>query len=289
MKVNCVCDAKAVLGEGPYWDAVDQRLYWVDIKGRRIHRFDPQTGRDETWSTPEVIGSLAVRAKGGLVVALRSGLYFFDLATGETTPVAQPTGHPSHNRFNDGKVDRQGRFWAGSMHDLEKEPTGGLFRLDTDLQCRQMVDHIIVSNSLCWSPDSSTLYYSDSPGRTVWAWDFDLSSGTISNRRVFIHLPSTDGVPDGATVDIEGYFWLAVWDGWEVRRYDPKGRLDQTIRMPVRRPTCPMFGGEHFETLYVTSASIGLSEEQRREQPLAGGVFAFEPGVKGLPEVRFQG
>jgi L-arabinonolactonase len=289
MKVSCVCEAKAVLGEGPFWDVTDQRLYWVDIKGKRIHRLDPQTGRDDTWSTPEVIGSLAVRSGGGLVVALKSGLYFFDLATGTTTPVVLPPGHPDHNRFNDGKVDRQGRFWAGSMDDFEKQPTGGLFRLDSELKCTQMVEGITISNSLCWSPDGRTLYYSDSPKRTVWAWDFEIATGEISNRRVFVHLASTDGVPDGATVDTEGYFWLAVWDSWEVRRYDPAGRLDRTVRMPVQRPTCPMFGGEDLQTIYVTSASIGLSEEQLLEQPLAGGVFAFDPGVKGLPELRFQG
>jgi len=289
MKVSCVCEAKAVLGEGPFWDVTDQRLYWVDIKGKRIHRLDPQTGRDDTWSTPEVIGSLAVRSGGGLVVALKSGLYFFDLATSTTTPVVLPPGHPDHNRFNDGKVDRQGRFWAGSMDDFEKQPTGGLFRLDSELKCTQMVEGITISNSLCWSPDGRTLYYSDSPKRTVWAWDFEIATGEISNRRVFVHLASTDGVPDGATVDTEGYFWLAVWDSWEVRRYDPAGRLDHTVRMPVQRPTCPMFGGEDLQTIYVTSASIGLSEEQLREQPLAGGVFAFDPGVKGLPELRFQG
>jgi L-arabinonolactonase len=289
MRVDCVCNAKAILGEGPFWDVIDQRLYWVDIKGKLIHRFDPETGRDETWPTPEVIGSLAVRAKGGLIVALRSGLYFYDLISGETAPVALPSAHPSHNRFNDGKVDRQGRFWSGSMDDLEKEPSGGLFRLDTSLNCDQLVDQITISNSLCWSPDSRTLYYSDSPQRTVWAWDFEPDSGQISNRRVFIHLPSDDGVPDGATIDTEGYFWLSVWGSWEVRRYDPNGWLDRTVRMPVQQPTCPMFGGKNLDTIYVTSASKGLTEKQLSEQPQAGSLFAFEPGVKGLPEMRFQG
>jgi L-arabinonolactonase len=289
MQINCVCDAKAILGEGPYWDVTDQRLYWVDIKGCKIHRFDPATGHDETWPTPEVVGSLAVRAKGGLVVALRSGLYFFDLTTGQATPAVLPAGHPEHNRFNDGKVDRQGRFWAGSMDDLEKAPSGGLFRLDINLDCQQLVDRITISNSLCWSPDSRTLYYSDSTQRKVWAWDFEATSGLISNRRVFIELLPTDGVPDGATVDIEGYFWVAVWGAWEVRRYDPDGRLEQTVRMPVQQPSCPMFGGKDLDTIYVTSASKGLSEKQVLEQPQAGSLFAFQPGVKGLPEMRFQG
>jgi L-arabinonolactonase len=289
MRVECVCDAKAILGEGPYWDVTEQQLYWVDIKGQLIHRFDPATGQDKTWSTPEAVGSLAVRANGGLVVALQSGLYFFDLTTSETTPVVLPPGHPSHNRFNDGKVDRQGRFWAGTMDDLEKQPSGGLFRLDSNLICQQLVDQITISNSLCWSPDSRTLYYSDSTQHTVWAWDFNAGSGQISNRRVFVQLPPTDGAPDGATIDSEGYFWLCVWGAWEVRRYDPKGELHQTVKMPVRQPSCPMFGGKDLDTIYVTSASKGLSKEQLSEQPQAGSLFAFQPGVKGLPEMRFQG
>jgi L-arabinonolactonase len=291
LKVRCVSDVKAVLGEGPYWDVTDQRLYWVDIKGKQIHRFDPQTDSDESWPTPEVVGSLAVRENGELIVALKSGLYFFDPNTAGLTLVALPSAqlHPPQNRFNDGKVDRQGRFWAGSMDDSEREPTGGLFRLDRQLQCERLVDQITISNSLCWSPDGGILYYSDSLQRTVWAWDFDGASGAITNRRVFIQLPSSDGVPDGATVDAEGYFWLCVWDSWEVRRYDPTGRLTQTVSMPVQRPTCPMFGGLNLDTVYVTSASIGLSEAELREQSAAGGVFAFEPGVKGIAESRFKG
>jgi sugar lactone lactonase YvrE len=149
-EVRCVSAAKAVMGEGPYWDITDQRLYWVDIKGKRIHRFDPQTGRDANWPTPEVIGSLAVRENGGLIVALKSGLYFFDLDTAAVTLVALPSVqlHPARNRFNDGKVDRQGRFWTGSMDDSEREPTGGLFRLDGQLHCKRSVDSFRLLNSI---------------------------------------------------------------------------------------------------------------------------------------------
>ena len=287
--VICVNDAKALLGEGPFWDAAEQRLYWVDIKRRSIHRFDPADGSDEIWLTPEDIGSLAVREKGGLVVALKSGFYFYDLDTGQATPVALPTDYPSRNRFNDGKTDRIGRFWAGSMDDHETEPTGGLFRLNQNLQCKQLVDGIICSNSLCWSPDSRIMYYADSWQGTVWTWDFDLDEGAISNRQIFLSIPSAEGVPDGATVDAEGFVWLALWDGWQIRRYDPQGRLCESVKMPVQRPTCPMFGGANLDLIYVTSASIGLSEQQLKEQPLAGSLFAFGVDVPGLPETRFKG
>jgi L-arabinonolactonase len=287
--ISCVHDAKAILGEGPFWDIAGQRLYWVDIKGRLIHQFDPSTGTDKQWSTPEVVGSLAVRRKGGLVVALRSGFYFYDLELGRATLAAHPAHHPGQNRFNDGKTDRQGRFWSGSMDDNEKDPTGGLFRLDAKLRCEQLVDGIIVSNSLCWSPDSRTMYFADSPRRSVWAWDFEPETGTISNRRPLIRFSEKDGVPDGATVDAEGFIWLAHWDGRRVTRYDPKGRICQEVKFPVQRPTCPMFGGPNLNLVYVTSASIHLSSRELAEQPHAGSLFVFETEVPGLPEMPFQG
>lgn len=288
-EVSCVLDAKALLGEGPLWDAADRALYWVDIKRREIHRFDPANGRDEKWSTPEDVGSLALRERGGLVVALTSGFHFFDPATGEIVPIAKPEPDRATNRFNDGKPDRQGRFWAGSMDDREAAPTGALYRLDADLSCTRLVDGVVCSNALCWSPDSRTLYYADSARRIVWAWDFDAADGTIDNRRVFIELPKGEGVPDGATVDAEGFVWLAQWNGWRVTRYDAKGRVDRVVRLPVQCPTCPMFGGSKLDVLYVTSASIKLTPEQRQAQPLAGGIFAIDPRVRGLPEARFKG
>lgn len=288
-EVSCVLDAKALLGEGPLWDAADRALHWVDIKRREIHRFDPATGRDEKWSTPEDVGSLALRERGGLVVALTSGFHFFDPATGEIVPIAKPELDRATNRFNDGKPDRQGRFWAGSMDDREAAPTGALYRLDADLSCTRLVDGVVCSNALCWSPDSRTLYYADSGRRIVWAWDFDAADGTIDNRRVFIELPKGEGVPDGATVDAEGFVWLAQWNGWRVTRYDAKGRVDRVVRLPVQCPTCPMFGGSKLDVLYVTSASNKLTPEQRQAQPLAGGIFAIDPRVRGLPEARFKG
>jgi L-arabinonolactonase len=288
-EISCVHDAKAILGEGPFWDVAAQRLYWVDIKGRLIHQFDPARGSDKHWSTPEVVGSLAVRKKAGLVVALRSGFYFYDLELGQATLAARPAHYPEQNRFNDGKTDRQGRFWSGSMDDNEKEPTGGLFRLDAKLRCEQLVDGIIVSNALCWSPDSRTMYFADSPRRLVWAWDFEPETGTISNRHPLIQFSEKDGVPDGATVDAEGFIWLAHWDGWRVTRYDAKGRVCQEVKFPVQRPTCQMFGGPNLKLVYVTSASIHLSDRELAEQPHAGGLFVFETEVPGLPETPFQG
>jgi sugar lactone lactonase YvrE len=286
---GCVLDAKSLLGEGPLWDPQARVLYWVDIKRREIHRFDPASGRDEQWSTPEDIGSLAVRAKGGLVVAMKTGFHVFDPAPAKFTPVFDPERDLPGNRFNDGKPDRQGRFWAGSMDDAETLPTGGLYRLGSDHGCTRMVDGIICSNALCWSPDNRTLYFADSCKHTIWAWDFDADAGEISNRRVFVEVPSSEGDPDGATVDAEGGVWVAHWGGWRVTRYDPHGRVERIVKMPVQKPTCPMFGGPGLDVLYVTSASIQLTPDELKRQPQAGGIFAFEPGVKGLPESYFTG
>jgi sugar lactone lactonase YvrE len=288
-EIACVLDAKSLLGEGPLWDAAEAALYWVDIKRREVHRFDPRAGRDRKWQVPVDVGWLAVRERGGLVLAMRSGFYFFDPATGALECVARPEPGRPENRLNDGKTDRQGRFWAGSMSEGDYQPTGGLYRIDATFGCVKMIDGIAVSNSLAWSPDGRTMYHADSVVRTVWAWDFALEDGAIANRRVFFTLDDKDGVPDGATVDADGYLWVAIWNGWRVARYDPQGRLDRTVELPVQRPTCPAFGGPGLATMYLTSACGRLAPEAVAAQPQAGGLFDLDVGVKGLPEARFKG
>jgi sugar lactone lactonase YvrE len=287
--IRCVLPARAVLAEGPLWDAEDRALYWVDIKGLAVHRFDPVTGRDTRWPMPETVGCLALRAAGGLVVALRSGFHFFDPDTGSLRVVSTPEPDRPENRFNDGKPDRRGRFWAGTMHDPESRATGALYRLDPDGSCHRMFDGVVISNGLCWSPDGRTMYHADTSRRTVWAWDSDPDRGEITNRRVFVTLTGDEGHPDGATVDAEGFVWLAHWDGWQLTRHDPTGHTERVVRLPVQRPTCPAFGGPNLDVLYVTSASIGLSPEALAAQPCAGGLLALDPGVRGVPEARFSG
>jgi sugar lactone lactonase YvrE len=288
-QIECVLPAGALLGEGALWDPAAQMLWWLDIKGRQIHRFDPSTGANTSWPTPHDVGSFALRRNGGLVVAMRHGFHFFDPATGAFTTIVEPEAGMPENRFNDGKPDRQGRFWAGSLHDPETQATGGLYRLDADLSCRRLVDGIVASNALAFSPDSDVLYYGDSQQRTVWAWDFDRDDGAISNRRVFLKLQPGEGAPDGAAVDAEGGYWITQPDGWCISRYDPSGRRDRVIRLPVQRPTCVAFGGADLRTLYCTSCRWGLSEAQLAEQPQAGGLFAIELDVAGLPDAAFAG
>jgi sugar lactone lactonase YvrE len=288
--LECVLDCKVELGEGPVWDPAELVLYWVNIKAHEIHCFDPSTDKDRVWRAPADVGSLALRREGGLVVALRTGFFFFDPPSGEFTAVAEPEPGLPDNRFNDGKTDRQGRFWAGSLYDPdETKPTGGLFRLDPDRSCHKMVSDIFASNALAFSPDSKIMYYGDSRRRMVWAWDFDAHEGSIRNRRVFIQLKEGEGTADGAAVDDDGCYWLTQPPAGRVVRYDPKGRIDRIIEMPVSQPTCCAFGGPALDILYITSARYRMPAEKLIGEPLAGSLFATYPGVSGPPDAYFAG
>jgi len=285
--VVCVLDAGSELGEGTFWDTRASVLWWVDIWGKSIHRFDPATGRDDQFPTPEYIGCMAPRARGGLVVAMESGFHFFDPATGVFTPIADPEADRPETRFNDGKTDRQGRFWSGTVFESPgraTEFTGGLYRLDPDLTCHRMVDGIGSSNGLAFSPDSRTLYFGDSQQAKVWAWDFDAATGAIENRRVFIDTSDTGGLADGATVDAEGCYWTTLPESGKLARYDPSGTLMRTIMMPTAIPTCCEFGGPNLDILYVTSAKL-----RKLTDRYAGALFAVDVGVRGLPLPAFAG
>jgi sugar lactone lactonase YvrE len=287
--VECVLDCHAELAEGPVWDPEEGVLYWVNIKDHEIHRYNPATGQDRHWPTPTDVGSLALRRDGGMVVALRTGFFFFDPADARFTPIVEPERDAPETRFNDGRTDRQGRFWAGSLHDPETTPTGSLYRLDTDLSCHRMVQGIYASNGLAFSPDSATAYFADSPRRIVWAWNFDPADGALRNRRVFIELREGEGAPDGAAVDTDGGYWLTQPPSGRVVRYDPRGRIDRVLELPVSQPTCVAFGGPRMDTLYITTAKYRMPPEKLRKEPLAGAIFAAYPGFTGLPDARFGG
>ena len=281
-------DALARLGEGPVWDARERALYWVDIRAPALHRFEPATGAVRTWPMPEAIGSVALRERGGPLVALRSGLHVLDPASGALTLACAPEPDRTENRLNDGRCDREGRFWVGSMHEREPGPTGALYRVDPDRRSHRIFDGITIPNGLGWSPDGRVMYFTDTPPRTIHAYDFDAGTGTPGEARVFARVPQDAGYPDGATVDAEGFLWSAHWDGWRVTRYAPDGRVDRVIGLPVQRPTCCAFGGDALDVLYVTSAAAGLGSAERARGPLAGGLFAVEVGVRGLPEPRLR-
>jgi sugar lactone lactonase YvrE len=274
------------LGEGPVWNVSEHALYWVDIEGNCFYRYHPATGAQERFDVGQPIGVLRFRKSGGLVMALRDGLAFWDARTQALKFIANPEPGKPNARFNDGAVDRLGRFWAGT---IAPGATSALYRLDPDHSVHTMETGITVSNGIGWSPDNRTMYYCDSRIHMIYAYDFDLASGTITNRRAFVHTPDDPSMPDGLTVDSEGFVWCARWGGWKVVRYDPAGKVEREIRLPVEYPTSCAFGGEALDELYITSAWTRLSEAQRKEQPDAGDIFRLKTNVKGLPEPLFAG
>lgn len=287
MPVRAVGGTSDILGEGPVWDVREQALYWVDIRAPALRRMDGASGAVTTWPMPEMIGSLAVREAGGVLVALRSALAYFDPASGAIDRVAAPEAQLEGHRFNDGKCDRQGRFWAGTMHDVTRDPVGSLYRLD-GRGCVAMEHGIRIPNSLCWSPDGRTMYFADSLARTVFAYPFDTASGELGARRVFAAV-TAPAIPDGATVDRDGFVWCAHYDGWRIVRFAPDGRVDRTLELPVQRPTSCQFGGPDLRTLYITTARQKLTPQELAGQPLAGALLALDLDVTGLPESRFAG
>jgi len=278
-----------LLGEGPQWHPEEQALYWVDALARQIHRLDA-AGQVASWAMPEIVASFAIRAGGGLIAALKSGFATVDLATGAVTPLLDPEPERPENLLNDGKCDRRGRFWCGSRDGALAAPTGSLYRLDPGFACRRMDQGFICSNGIAWSPDDRLMYFADTRAETVWTYDFDLDEGAIRNRRVFLSTRDIEGRVDGATVDAEGHYWTALVHGWAIARWDPQGRLDRLIRLPVKHPTMCTFGGPGLDVLYVTTAASMVPEAERADQPLAGALFAIHGlGVRGLPETKFAG
>lgn len=294
-----IIDTGAILGESPVWSVAEQALYWIDIKAPAIHRYTPTTGADEAWPVEQEIGSIVLRRGGSLAAALRDGFALIDPDLATLDWLTDPEADRPMSRFNDGKCDRQGRFWAGTMHDppgppagyFEREPVGALYRLDSDLTCRRMADGIKVSNGLAWSPDGRVMYFTDSPTRTIWAYAYDPATGAPGERRVFARIPEEPGrgTADGATVDAEGYLWTAEFRGSRLVRYVPDGSVDRTVALPVSRPTACAFGGEGMATLFVTSARIMLSDDELAAEPHAGALLALDVGASGLPEAAFAG
>jgi sugar lactone lactonase YvrE len=285
-----VANAKAELAEGPVWALDEQALYWVDILAPALHRLDPATGAARSWRLPQAIGSFGLREQGGAVVALRNGLHLFDFDRGELTFLSDPEADLPGNRFNDGKVSPDGRFWAGTMDEAElKRPSGALYRLDPDRSVHKMATDLIVSNGLAWSADGGTLFHSDSKGQVIYVYDYDLASGDIDNRRVLARPSEEVGRPDGGAADMEGFYWSAGISAGVLNRWSPDGHLDRQIAMPCAAPTCPCFGGPDLKTLYVTSLRHGLPAETLAAKPLSGGIFAIEVEVPGVPVAKFKG
>jgi sugar lactone lactonase YvrE len=282
-----VVDARADLGEGPAWDAAAGRLIWVDITGSVVHELLPD-GRSRRWNVPEHVGAAVPRARGGLLLAVRSG--FAALADdGSICGIARVEADNAATRMNDGKCDPQGRFWAGTMAYAGTFGAGSLYRLDPDGAVRRVLTGVTTSNGLGWSPDGTVMYYTDTATGGVDRFRFDAAAGTLRDRRRMITVDPADGTPDGMTVDDEGCLWVAVWGGGAVRRYGQDGSLDAVVPVPASQVTSCAFGGRDGGDLYITTAAHGLSPQQRAKQPQAGGVFRCRPGVTGPPARPFAG
>ena len=290
MKAELLLDARADLGEGPFWDARSGRLHWVDIRSGDLHSFDPHSGEDHSLSMGETIGCTAPRQAGGMILALRSGFAFLDLQTGVRTPLQSPEAARPGNRFNDGKCDPAGRFLAGSMDDAEQETGGSLYSLDAGGRLQVLLHPVGISNGLAWSPDRGTFYYIDTPTRLVMAYDYDLETGAIANPRPAVRVPAELGWPDGMTADAQGMLWVALWGGASLTRWDPSnGRLLERIPFPALNVTSCAFGGPDGRDLYVTSARKGMRAAQLAEYPFSGGLFRVRTGVEGQPAFAYGG
>jgi len=275
------------LGEGPIWDPAEKALYWVDIEGQAYHRYLPASGQQECIPVGVLLGVMRFRQSGGMVMATSQGIQFWDPQARRLTPVANPEPGKPNARFNDGAIDPQGRFWAGTM--APGEPSSSLYRLDLDHSLHRVDTPIGTSNGIGWSLDGKRLYFTDSPAKTIYAYDFDPATGQVANRRPFIHTPQEAGFPDGLIVDSQGFLWSARWGGWKISRYDPQGKLEREIAMPVEFPTSCVFGGDDLTDLYITSAWTNLGESGKEAQPMAGDIFLLHTDIRGQVEPRYAG
>lgn len=287
--IRQIGSAQYLLGEGPLWDERENVLYWVDVLGATIWRYTPTTDAFREWKMPDVVSSLALHESGGAIVTLAHGFYTFDFDTNDCTLIGETIEADQPTRFNDGKVDRWGRFIAGTMDNAIAEPLGALYSLGLDRVVTTLDTGIVCSNGPCWSLDNKTLYFTDTMLGTIFAYDYDVERGTVSARRVFVNFyeRGIQCAPDGCTVDSEGYLWSALCMAGKIARIAPDGSLERMIDMPVKFVTSVTFGGENLDTLYVTSLNFPLQGQAPAESN-AGGLFAVEGlGVAGVPEPRF--
>lgn len=290
MEAKLLLDAKATLGEGPVWDEQSQLLYWIDIIQKQIHIHDIHGQQYRMLQLDQFIGAIVHNSTGGLVAALQHGFYHIDLLSGELTAITDPERDQPDNRFNDGKCDPAGRFIAGTMSLTNKQRAGALYSLDTNNDVRQLVSEVGISNGLAWNAEGNIMYYIDTHTGRVDAFDYELQTGEISNRRTVIHIASEEGAPDGMTIDEEGMLWIAHWGGKQVARWNPHtGQKLTSIYVPASHVTCCTFGGPNMDQLFITTASVGISETSLLEQPHAGSLFTAQLDVKGFPAQRFKG
>lgn len=288
--VELLTNQKSILAEGPCWDDQTKTFIWVDIIGEKVFVYDPDDNNLRTYNTGQAVGAAVPNRKDGLVLALKDGFYSLNLNNGDIAPIHNGIeDNKKNNRFNDGKCDSYGRFWAGTMDTTGKIGAGSLYYLTPELKVQSVLNDVSISNGLAWSKGNRTMYYIDTPTKKVLAFDFDLELGIISNKKVVISIPDDQGAPDGMTIDREGMLWIAQWGGWCVSRWNPiNGELLEKVSLPVSRVTSCTFAGKNLDELYITTASEGLTKNELRKQANAGCIFKVKTDTTGFKVNRFN-
>jgi L-arabinonolactonase len=290
--MQLLVDGRNILGECVLWCDTTRRVLWTDIQGSVLYAHSPASGQTQSWAMPERLCCFALTGSDDrLLVGLASGLAFFDFSTGAFSRICEVEAHIESTRLNDGRCDRQGRFVFGTFnHDSNpKAPVGSFYRLNHDLSLERLpLGGVAIANSICFSPDGRTMYYADSMTVAINCCDYDPQTGAVGNPRVFVAADAAPGEPDGSTIDADGCLWSTRWGAGQVVRFAPDGSVDTVIELPVPQPSCPAFGGEHLNVLYVTTARQGMSEEELAAAPLSGGLFHMALDVRGVPETRFR-
>lgn len=276
------------LGEGALWNYKTQEFYWVDIEGKTLNIYNPKTKTNKVIKTPSRVGTVVPYTKQQAVVALEDGIYKINLENGDLKQISNVESDITENRFNDGKCDPKGNLWVGSMHLKESLPNANLYKVEPNGVTTKMVDSVTISNGIVWSKDTKKMYYIDTPSKSIKSYDYDIETSTISNEKIAVNIPESLGYPDGMTIDENDTLWVGLWNGNAVAQFDPKtGELISKIEVPAHNVTACAFGGENLDILYITTSTNDMTEEERKKYPLAGSIFKYKPGIKGVPAFFF--
>lgn len=273
----------SLLGEGAFWNHKSGELYWIDIDGKKLHIYNPETKTNHSFPTPSRIGTVVPQTDTTAVIALEDGIYIINTENGNIEALSEVEKEMTFNRFNDGKCDPNGNLWVGSMHLEQMIPMGSVYKISETGETTKMIDSVTISNGIVWTKDASAMYYIDTPTQNIQVFDFDVATSTLSNERTAVRVPKALGFPDGMSIDEEDMLWVGLWNGNAIGRFDPKtGKLISKIEVPAHNVTSCAFGGKNLDKLYITTASVDMTEEEKANYPLAGSLFVADPGVKGV-------
>ena len=281
-------ETKSLLGEGAFWNHKTNELYWVDIEGKNLNIYDHDTKKNKSIELPSLVGTVVPYTNSEAVVALLDGIYKVNIISGEVTLLSNAESDMPENRFNDGKCDPNGNLWVGSMHFGQSKPNASVYKIDERGETTKMIDSVTISNGIVWTKDAKTMYYIDTPTNQIVAYDYDQSTSSVSNKRVVVEVTEEHGFPDGMAIDEDDMLWVGMWNGNAVARFNPEtGQLMSKIAVPAHNVTSCAFGGNNFDTLYITTSSLDMTDEEKKKFPLAGSLFTVKPGIKGVKSRMF--